>query len=81
LFAEKLQPSLNLPALALDEQVNAEVLAFEHLEEGVAKRSLSSLTLAWYRQSLSNARRGVVLDEVFEVVVIDVIYNAEPSAL
>lgn len=47
----------------------------EDLEEGVAKGSLCALALAGYGDGLVRARRGLVLDKLFEVVVVYVIYR------
>ena len=49
------------------------MLFCQDLEEGVAKRPLGALALAGYGYRFVGARRGLMLDEVFEVVVIDVI--------
>lgn len=45
----------------------------EDLEEGVAKGPLCALALAGYGDGPVRARRGLVLDKLFEVVVVYVI--------
>lgn len=49
------------------------MLSFEDLEEGFAESSLGGCALARNRQGLAGAGSCVLLDQVFEVVVVNII--------
>jgi hypothetical protein len=68
-----LQPPLDLATLAPNKEVDAIVLLRQDMEEDVSECALGALALAWDRYGLVRAGRRLVLDEVFEVVVVDVI--------
>lgn len=68
-----LQPALDLAALAAHEEVDAVMLLCQNIEEGVAECALGALALAWDGYGLVRAGRRLVLDKVFEIVVVDVI--------
>lgn len=67
------QPALDFPALAAHEEIDAVMLLCQNIEEGVAECALGALALAWDGYSLVRARRRLVFDEVFKVVVVDVV--------
>lgn len=48
------------------------MLGSEDLEECLSKGPLGRVALAWNRQGFTGAGRGLVLDQVFEVVIVDV---------
>jgi hypothetical protein len=73
-----MQPSLDLAALASHEQVDAIMLLRYDLEEGVPERPLGAFALSRNRYGFVRARRRLVLDEVFEVIVVDVICSCRP---
>ena len=66
------QPSFNLTTLAPYEQVDAFVLRVEDFEEGVSKGALGACALARNGDGLVRTRSGLVFDQVFEVVIVDV---------
>lgn len=68
-----LQSPLNLAALAPHKEVDAIMLLRQDIEEGVAECALGALALAWDGYSLVRARRRLVFDEVFKVVVVDIV--------
>lgn len=72
-FVNMLQSALNLSTLASDEQVHAIMLAFQIAKEGAPKSLLTRIALAWDRQRLASSRCCLMFDEIFEVVVINVV--------
>lgn len=48
------------------------MLGLEGAEEGVAKGPLARCALAWYGNSLTGTSRGMVFDQVLEVIIVDV---------
>lgn len=70
---DMIQPSFDLAALAPDEQIYAVMLRLQDLEERLAEGFLgAACALAGDRNGFVGARRRLVLDQVFEVVVVDV---------
>lgn len=67
------QSSFYLAAFAAYEQVYAVVLRLQNLEEGISEGSLGALALSWYRNGFVCAGRGLMFDQVFEVVIVDVV--------
>ena len=53
------------------------MLCFEDLEEGISKGSFTAFALAGDRDGFVGTGRGLVLDEVFEVVVVNVVCVAQ----
>lgn len=49
------------------------MLRLEDLEEVVPKCLFRSPALPWYRNGLVRAWGGLVLDEIFEVIVVDIV--------
>lgn len=70
--ADVFQPALNLSALASYEQVDAIMLGFEDVVEGIAEGFLGRVALPGNRYCFSGALGGLVLDEVFQVIIVDV---------
>ena len=68
-----IQSALNLPALASDEKVYAIVLYLQDLKECLAEGFLgAACTLARYRYGFVRAGRCLVLDKIFEVIIVNV---------
>jgi hypothetical protein len=79
-FVDVLQPPLNFSALAPDEQVDAVMLGVQDAQEGVAEDPLGGSALAGYGNGFVGARGCLVLDEVFEVIIVNVVYGRKELA-
>ena len=52
------------------------MLRLQNIQEGLSELSLGTFALPWYRNGLVCAGSGVVLNQVFEIVVVNVVYLA-----
>jgi hypothetical protein len=75
-FSDVFQPPFYLAGLAAYEAIDTVMLIFEGSEESVAKGSLGGGALTRYRGGFAGARGRLVLYEIFEVIVVDVDWNA-----
>lgn len=57
------------------------MLRLQDVQKCLSKRSLGAFALAGDRDGFIRARGGLVLDEVFEVVVVDVVWHAISLAM
>lgn len=76
MLANVVEPSLDLAALALDEEMDAIMLGLQDIEEGLAECSFGRCALAGYGESSAGAGCGVMLDQVLEVVVVDIVFGS-----
>lgn len=74
-LADVIQPPLNLSAFAPDEEVYAIMLRLQHPKECLAEGFLgAACALAGDRNGFIRARRRLVLDQVFEIIIVNVDY-------
>jgi hypothetical protein len=68
-----IQSPFDLPTLAPDEQIYAVMLGLQDFEERLAEGFLGAASaLAGDRNGFVGARRRLMLDQVFEVVIVDI---------
>ena len=79
-LAYMFQPPLDLAALAPYEKVYAIVLRLEDFQELVPEGLFGARTLSRDRDGFVCTGRGLVLDEIFKVVVVDVVCVASRLA-
>jgi hypothetical protein len=73
-LANMTQSSFNLATLAPYEQVDSIVLGFEDLQEGVPEGALGALALAGDRDGFIRTGSRLMLDQIFEIVIVDVVW-------
>lgn len=70
-----LEPALDFACLAFYEAIDPVMLGLQSVKECVGECTLSWMTLAWNGDSFARTPRCVLLDQVFEEIVIDIIYG------
>lgn len=70
------QPPRDFSAFATNEQVDAIMLDLENFEETIPEGRLGAFALPWDRDGFVGPGGGVVFDEIFKIVVVDVVCGA-----
>lgn len=74
-LADEVQPTFDFSTLAPYKAIDARVLFVEHIVEGIPELPLDRVALSRDGEGSPGPGRGLVFDQVFEVVIVDVVWK------